>query len=314
MSDPLGRSGKRPKGDVPLSMKTAIECIPCCVRQAAEAVEMSGIDSRRKGQLLKRLLHEIADADWEAMPVAIAQRVQRLVRKETGQADPYRPLKDRMNRIALDLLPPLADLARRHPRPREAVTRLAIAGNLLDAGSKTRLAPEDLAERLNTIWDMPLVGSVADLFRAADRARRILYLADNAGEIVFDRLLIEALPTQRVTVAVRGVPVINDATLEDAETAGIPRIARVMANGSDAPGTLLGECSEEFRDVFNRADLIVAKGQGNYETLSDTHKDGFFLLTVKCPAIAADIGAPVGSLVVRRTRAGERSPVTRAHP
>jgi uncharacterized protein with ATP-grasp and redox domains len=209
-------------------------------------------------------------------------------------------------KTALDLLPALADLAHRHQHPREAVARLAIAGNLLDAGSKTRLAPEDLAERLNSIWDMPLVGSVTDLFRAADSARRILYLADNAGEIVFDRLLIEALPAQKVTVAVRGVPVINDATLEDAETAGIPRIAMVIANGSDAPGTLLEECSEEFRDVFNRADLIIAKGQGNYETLSDTHKDVFFLLTVKCPLIAADIGAPVGALVVKRTRSGER--------
>lgn len=267
---------------------------------------MSAIDNRQKEQLLKRLLHEIADADWNVMPVSIAQRVQRLVRKETGQADPYRPLKDAMNRIALDLLPALADSARRHPDPREAVVRLAIAGNLLDAGSKSRLALEDLPKRLNAIWDMPLVGSVTDLFRAADDARRILYLADNAGEIVFDRLLIEALPVQKVTVAVRGVPVINDATLEDAETAGIPRIARVIANGSDAPGTLLEECSEEFREVFNRADLILAKGQGNYETLSDTHKDVFFLLTVKCPLIAADIGAPVGTLVVKRTLNGER--------
>jgi uncharacterized protein with ATP-grasp and redox domains len=267
---------------------------------------MSAIDNRRKEQLLKRLLREIADADWNVMPVSISQRVHRMVRKETGQADPYRPLKDRMNHIALDLLPALADLAHRHQHPREAVARLAIAGNLLDAGSKTRLAPEDMAERLNAIWDMPLVGSVTDLFRATDNARRILYLADNAGEIVFDRLLIEALPAQKVTVAVRGVPVINDATLDDAKTAGIPGVAQVIANGSDAPGTLLEECSEEFLDVFNHADLIIAKGQGNYETLSETHKDVFFLLTVKCPLIAADIGAPVGALVVKRRRNGER--------
>jgi len=287
-------------------MNMALECIPCFVRQAAEAVEMSGIDDRRREQLLRRLLHAIADADWDVMPVAITQRLNRMVRAETGQADPYRPLKDRMNRTALGLLPALADLAHRHQRPREAAVRLAIAGNLLDAGSKLRLAPEDLPARLNGIWDMPLVGSVADLFRAADDARHILYLADNAGEIVFDRLLIEALPIQKITVAVRGAPVINDATLEDAETAGIANIVSVISNGSDAPGTLVEECSQEFRDVFNRADLILAKGQGNYETLSDTHKDVFFLLTVKCPLIAADIGAPVGALVVKRTLTGER--------
>ena len=259
---------------------------------------MSPLDDVRKARLLKRLLREIADASWDVMPVTIAQRMQRLVREESGQADPYGAMKDSMNRIALDLLPALTETARRQANPRDAVVRLAIAGNLLDAGSKTRTALEDLPKRLDTIWDMPLVGSVADLFRAADDARCILYLADNAGEIVFDRLLIEALPTPKITVVVRGSPVINDATLADAATAGIPEVARVIANGSDAPGTLVEECSEEFRDWFNRADLIIAKGQGNYETLSNTTKRVFFLLTVKCPMIAADIGAPLGALVI----------------
>ena len=196
---------------------------------------MSPLDDVRKARLLKRLLREIADASWDVMPVTIAQRMQRLVREESGQADPYGAMKDSMNRIALDLLPALTETARRQANPRDAVVRLAIAGNLLDAGSKTRTALEDLPKRLDTIWDMPLVGSVADLFRAADDARCILYLADNAGEIVFDRLLIEALPTPKITVVVRGSPVINDATLADAATAGIPEVARVIANGSDAP-------------------------------------------------------------------------------
>lgn len=278
-------------------MKTALECIPCFVRQAAEAVEMAAAGPAHKERLLRRLLREIAEADWTVMPVTIAQHIQRTVRAETGEADPYRTLKDRMNRLALDLLPALVDTVGRQPDPREAVVRLAIAGNLLDAGSKLRLEPEDLAVRLAGIWDLPLVGSAADLFRAADDACRILYLADNAGEIVFDRLLIEALPPGKVTVAVRGGPVLNDATLEDAETAGIPAVAPVIPNGSDAPGTLLAECSQAFRDCFERADLIIAKGQGNYETLSDMPGKVFFLLSVKCPMIAADIGAPLGALV-----------------
>lgn len=283
-------------------MKTALECIPCFVRQAAEAVEMSAGDGLRKECLLRRLLCDIAAADWSVMPVTIAQRIQRRVREETGQADPYHLLKGRMNRIALDLLPALTDTARRQPDPREAIVRLAIAGNLLDAGSKTRLAPEDMSAHLHAIWDRLLVGSVADLFHAAQAARRILYLADNAGEIVFDRLLIETLPVEKITVAVRGFPVINDATLEDAETAGILRLVPVISNGSDAPGTVVEECSEEFRACFNSADLIIAKGQGNYETLSNTDKNVFFLLTVKCPLIAADIGAPVGALVIKNAR------------
>ena len=285
-------------------MNTAMECIPCFVRQAAEAVEMSAGDGPQKERLLRRLLRDIAEADWSVVPVSIAQRIQRRVREETGQSDPYRLLKERMNRIALDLLPSLMDAVRRQPDPREAMLRLVIAGNLLDAGSKTRLAPEDMSVRLHAIWELLLVGNVEDLFCAVNAAQRILYLADNAGEIVFDRLLIAVLPAGKVTVAVRGVPVLNDATLEDAETAGIPEIAPVISNGADAPGTLVEECSEEFRACYNGADLIIAKGQGNYETLSDADKNVFFLLTVKCPLIAADIGAPVGSLVVKQGGTG----------
>ena len=284
-------------------MNTALECIPCFVRQAAEAVEMCAVDNPRRERLLRRLLCEIADADWAVMPVVIAQRLQRIIRAETGVADPYRALKNRMNHIALELMPALIEAVRRHADPHEAVVRIAIAGNLLDAGSKTRLAPEDMPARLHAIWDLSLVGNVEDLFHAANAARRILYLADNAGEIVFDRLLIEALPAEKITVAVRGVPVINDATMEDAKTAGIPEIAPVISNGSDAPGTVVEECSEEFRSCFNGADLIIAKGQGNYETLSDANKNIFFLLTVKCPLIAADIGASVGELIVHQRNA-----------
>jgi len=281
-------------------MKTAIECIPCFVRQAAEAVALCVPDISRRERLLRRLLGEIAAADWNVMPVVIAQRVQRIVRAETGKTDPYRVIKDSMNRIALELLPALAEAARCQPDPREAFMRLAIAGNLLDSGAKTGISAEELPKHLQKIWDRPMVGNIFDLFRSAEAAHCILYLADNAGEIVFDRLLIEALPAEKITVAVRGSPVINDATLEDAETAGIPEIAPVIANGSDAPGTILAECSEDFRYWFDRADFIIAKGQGNYETLSDAPKEIFFLLTVKCPVIAAHIGAPTGSMVIHR--------------
>ncbi len=287
-------------------MKTALECIPCFVRQAMEAIEMSVNDVSQKKRLLRHVLREISIADWTVMPVVIAQRLQRLVREETGQGDPYRIVKDQMNQMALDLLPALAESARCHQDSREAVVRLAIAGNLLDSGSKSRIALEDLSGHLDAVWDRPLVGSVAELFEAAAEARTILYLADNAGEIVFDRLLIEALPIEKIRVAVRGFPVINDATLEDARTAGISQIVPVISNGSDAPGTLIDECSGEFRHWYNQADMIISKGQGNYETLSGSGKPVFFLLTVKCPMIAADIGAPVGALVVKRERRCEK--------
>lgn len=286
-------------------MKTAFECIPCFVRQAFEAVEMSVGDEARREPLLRKLLHEIADADWSVMPVTVAQRIQRTVRENTRIADPYRGLKDVMNRTALDLLPALREAMRHKHDPHEALVRLAVAGNLLDAGSKNRLEPHELEDHLKRIWEMPLAGSAADLFIAAQNAERILYLADNAGEIIFDRLLIEALPPGKTTVAVRGFPVINDATLDDADIAGISQLTPVITNGSDAPGTLLEECSETFREHFEQADLIISKGQGNYETLSDNPGNIYFLLTVKCPVIGDDLGVPVGTMVCNRGKFGK---------
>jgi damage-control phosphatase, subfamily I len=281
-------------------MNTAWECIPCFVRQAAEAIAMSTDDAALRESVLRGVTTEVAEADWNVMPVTIAQALQRRIRRETGRDDPYRALKERMNRMALELLPGLAKAASARSDPGEAAVRLAIAGNLLDAGSKNRVEPEDLARHLEAIWDRPLAGDPDDLFRAAREARCILYLADNAGEIVFDRLLVEALPAEKMVLAVRGRPVLNDATRDDAEIAGLPAILPVIDNGSDAPGTVLEQCSEEFLYWYNRADLIVAKGQGNYETLAEADKPIFFLFTVKCPVIAAAVGEPVGSMVVKR--------------
>lgn len=280
-------------------MKTALECVPCFARQAAEVVELCALEKPERERLLRLLLREIAAADWNVMPVAISRIIHNIVKRETGQHDPYRRVKEQMNSAALALLPAMAEAARRHSNPREAAARLAIAGNLLDSGAQTRLEAAELEGHLSSIWDAPLAGSADALFRAADSASRILYLADNAGEIVFDRLLIEALPKEKITVAVRGMPVINDATMEDARTAGLPEMVPVISNGSNTPGTIYDECSEEFRRCFDASDLIVAKGQGNYETLSDTKKKIFFLLTVKCPMVAAALGAPVGTMVIK---------------
>ena len=283
-------------------MKTHLACIPCLARQALDAVTEAVPDPSRREPLLRRLLRDIADGDWSDTPPAMAQRLQRSIREALHDADPYRAIKDRMNRMALDLVPALRARIAAHPDPREAAVRVAIGGNLLDVGAKTQIAAEDLPAHLETIWTQPLRGDVSELFAAADRARSILFLADNAGEIVFDKLLIEQLPAEKITLFVRGAPVLNDATAADAAIAGLPELVPVLGNGSDAPGTILADCSDEFRGWFDRADLIIAKGQGNYETLSEVDKNVYFLFTVKCPLVAGRVGEPVGSLVVKPAR------------
>lgn len=284
-------------------MQTAAECIPCFVRQAAEAVMLCDDTQVPREIILRRILHELADTEWSGSPPEVSQLLHRIIREETANPDPYRPLKDRMNQLALAAMPVCRELIAKAENPQEAVVRIAVAGNLLDAGAKVQIQPEDLPGLLARLWDQPLAGDPAELFRAAALAQRILYLADNAGEIVFDRLLIEALPFDKLTVAVRGSPVLNDALHEDALLAGLPDLVPVITNGSDAPGTVLADCSEAFLEHFHHADLIIAKGQGNYETLSQAAAPVFFLFTVKCPLVAAHIGLPVGTLVAKRTAA-----------
>ena len=290
-------------------MKTSLDCIPCFVRQAAEAIEQtmpSGTttgSTARQEEMLRKILHDISLADWRGSPPLMAQRIHRIIRKELNWCDPYQAIKARMNSAAEQLLPRLRDAINNQPDAQEAVLRVAIGGNLLDAGAKIRIEVDELPEHMNAIWTQPLQGDVQAFFKAAKGAQKIIYLTDNAGEIFFDRVLIEALEAQqagRVTVYVRGAPVINDATRDDAIAAGITKLVPVFDNGSDAPGTLLEDCSAEFRAAFEHADMIIAKGQGNYESLSDSTRPIHFLFVVKCPVIAAQVGAPAGTLVINQ--------------
>jgi len=222
-----------------------------------------------------------------------------LLREETG-VDPYKRVKDRYNRIALGALPGLRQMAARAPDALEAGARLAIAGNVIDFGIYESF---DLDRSIEESFRLPLSRTdYLGFARAVHDSKRILFLCDNAGEIVFDRVLIEVLRGmgKDVTAAVKGSPVINDATLEDAADAGLAECATVIDNGNDGIGTLLEVCSERFMDEYRSADMIISKGQANYETLEqEEDKRTFFLFKVKCPVVARNLDRPEGDIVLR---------------
>ena len=282
-------------------MKTFFDCIPCFVRQSLDSVRMTTPDEAVHERLLREVLRVLADMDMRQSPPATAKRIHRLIREMTGQADPYRAVKERFNRLAMDVYPELKAKVERSASPLETAVRLAIAGNVIDSGVNHHLRDEQVHEAIDHALDAPFEADLEAFDEETSNAGNILYLADNAGEIVFDRLLIEQLPAEKVTVAVKGSPIINDATMEDAEAAGLTELVEVIDNGSDAPGTILEDCSDAFRRRFDEAGIVIAKGQGNYETLSDVDKDIFFILKAKCPVIARDLDCQVGSLVLRRS-------------
>ena len=282
-------------------MKTFFDCIPCIIRQTLGSVRLVTQDETVHKRVLREVLRAAAEMNLEQTPPEMAQWIHRRIREHIGQSDPYRQIKDRFNRMALKLYPMLREWIEDSDKPMETAVRLAIAGNVIDFGVNSQLSETQVRESITHALSASLDADVEEFSRAVSDAQQILYLTDNAGEIVFDRLLIERIPLEKVTVGVRGFPVINDATMTDAEDTGITELAEVIENGSDAPGTILADCSDGFVERFNKADLIIAKGQGNYETLNEVDKDIYFLLKAKCPVIAADIGCQMDSLVIRRS-------------
>ncbi len=279
-------------------MNTAIDCVPCFVRQALEAARSITDDPAIHEQVVREVLRAAGGMDFRQSPPVMAQRIHRHLRELTGQPDPYRHAKDAHNRLAMTLLPDLQARVQQADCPLDMAVRLAIAGNVIDLGVTSQVCEADVRTAVDRVLDEPFVGDLREFRKAVLRAGRIVYLADNAGEIVFDRLLIEQLPADRVVLVVRGGPVINDATLADAAAAKMDEIVEVIDNGSDAPGTVLDDCSEALRERFEQADLIIAKGQGNFETLSDLARPIFFLFKAKCPVIARHVGVEVGTHVL----------------
>lgn len=279
-------------------MNSYLDCIPCFVRQALDAARMATDDPAAHEQMLRDVLRLTADMDLSDSPPVIGQTIHRRLRELTGIADPYAGVKKRFNQMALDMLPELRARVAAAKDPFAAAVRLAITGNIIDFGPKGNTTEEDVYEAIAHAFSEPLHGDLSVFHDAVEHADTILYLADNAGEIVFDRVLVEHLLPKRVTLAVRGAPVINDATLEDAEKVGLTELAEVIDNGSDGPGAILSDCSPAFIDRFRTADLVIAKGQGNFETLSEEAGPLFFLFKAKCPVIAAHAGVPLGAQVL----------------
>ena len=282
-------------------MKTYLDCYPCFLRQALEAARMAGAGERQQRLAIDLVLDLLRRQDDSRTPPEIGDGVHRLVRQVVGADDPYRAAKARSTHEALALYPRLKMVLARADDPLEVAIRLSIAGNIIDFGPA---APYDLWEVVERVLAQPFAIDDGPAFRAAlSHAAQVLYLADNAGETVFDRLLIETLAetySLAVVYAVKGGPVLNDATVEDARAAGLDRVAQVIDTGTDAPGTILERCSASFRRAYESAGAIVAKGQANYETLSEEENGIFFMLQLKCPVIARDVGAPVGSIVLQR--------------
>jgi len=284
-------------------MKTFHDCIPCLMRQTIQAVRQISDDEQLIEKVLRSALFLASKMDYSQTPALIGREIHKLIREETVNNDPYAEIKHKANELAMAAAPAIKEEIAASDNPLQMAIRYAIAGNILDFALYNGWDDDRFQKTLHSAHTKNIDKKQLDRLQAEiEKANNILILGDNAGETVFDRLLIEQLMPKQITYAVKGYPVINDALRQDAIFAGIDKFATIIDTGLDCAGTVLSLCSRTFLDTFYNADLVIAKGQANYETLCDNQRQVFFLTQIKCSVIALDLNGNVGDWVVASTQ------------
>jgi damage-control phosphatase, subfamily I len=275
------------------------ECKKCCLDQVDRLAVMLGIDPSPVIELVEK---EFKKGKIKTAP-EYAELIFKTFHKHTGILDPYEEIKRESTYEAQRLLPMVEKHAGKRYSGLQKLIEMAIVGNMIDYGAFHDISIEDfIIHALNA----PYFKLEIDAFsKDLKGSKKILYIADNAGEIVFDAILIEKIKKmgKDITVAVRGEPIINDVTYQDAVNAGIDKHAKIISTGARIPGIILDKCSKEFIKKYNDADLVIAKGQGNFETLyfeTKKPKKLYYLFVVKCNSVARLISANVKEKVLMK--------------
>lgn len=277
-------------------MKTYLDCLPCFLQQALRAGRIATDDEA----IIKKLLDEVGamikEIPMENTPPQTGAIIYQKISEITNNADPYKVIKEKNITHALHLYPELKKKVEKSDDSLLTAIRLAVAGNVIDLGVNREF---DLVEEIEKILHQEFAVFDFESFKQElNNAKEILYIGDNSGEAVFDKILIEELG-KPVTFVVREIPIINDITEKEARQIGIDKIAEILSSGTTAPGTILELCNQEFIRKFYDADLVISKGQGNYEGLSGVQRSIFFLLKVKCPVIAENIGVREDDIILK---------------
>ncbi|QSX06298.1 DUF89 family protein [Sedimentibacter sp. zth1] len=284
-------------------MKITYDCLICLSRQITKVATMSTKNIEIQQNIIRNLYKKLGDVTFQETSPELNRIFNKYVIDELNLDDPYKQIKDDCNKFAFKLCETykLEEMINKSTSPIETACRIAIAGNIIDFSAHDYITKELVTKTLETcITDRLFGNDVENFIKHLQSSNKILYLADNAGEIVFDKLFISKLPKNKITYVVKKEPIVNDATIKDALDVKINDLVRVIDNGSDAQGTIMSLCSQEFIKEFEDADLIIAKGQANYETLSEVKdKNIFYLFKAKCNSVAKDIGCNVGDLVMK---------------
>jgi|SaaInlStandDraft_3_1057020.scaffolds.fasta_scaffold43721_2 damage-control phosphatase, subfamily I len=285
-------------------MNTHLDCIPCLLKQIIAASRLATKDIVIQENILEESLKKLTHLCRKAAPPVLAKELHDIVKSLSDNTDPYAEEKRYFNALMLEKYEHFKDLVKSSSNPLKTSVLLSIAGNVIDFGAYHHRHEIDISNELDNILNSHLAINDFRLFEEAlNNAKKVVIFGDNAGEIVLDTLLVKAIGKERVTYVVRGEPIINDATLADAQSCGMTNICTVIENGNGFPGTVFEALPKKLQNDFHNADVIIAKGQGNFETMCKlNHENLFFLLKIKCHILAHEIGYPVNSLILKKQR------------
>lgn len=280
-------------------MVSDYRCFFCFTKAFEHLVEKENLSIEAKNSFTHEMagLYNKCQEDFSAP--AFSRALHTILKRYTKNPDPYTEAKRKSNDLVLGMYTQLKKQISESDNPFDTALRLAIAGNIIDFAVSSSFNLQSAIDKV--LHSDFAIDHSAHLKQDLLNAKTVLYLGDNAGEIVLDKLFIETMKHSNLYYAVRGDPVINDATIEDARYVGMDVNAHVLSNGYDAPSTIIEHCSTEFKETFNHADIIISKGQGNLEgLLNKTSKKVYFLLMVKCDVIANVLQVKKGDFVVKK--------------
>lgn len=277
-------------------MKTYLDCIPCFMQQALRAGRIATSDKEKIKQILDKVGEMVKTVSMQATPAETGMMVYQIVREVTDVYDPFYNIKQQHIKETNSIYPALEDIVVNSEDRLLTAIKIAIAGNIIDLGvNKEFNILTDVQKILKQ--DFAILDYEAFAMQLK-KAKNILYIGDNAGESVFDKILIKEL-RKPVKYAVRSIPIINDVTMEDAIASGLDAVAELIDSGCKSPGVLLHHSTEEFLELFNTSDLVISKGQGNFEGLSDCNRQVFFLLKAKCSIISNHLHIEEGAIILK---------------
>lgn len=286
-------------------MRLHDKCLPCVVKQAIKVADITGLNT--KEELLREVFTYLSKMNFHETTPEIIGEIFDMIKRHTNNPDPYKETRNYYNTLFMKMQPEFERKIEQAENSFMLAIRYAIVGNIIDFNPIHNTLLEDIYDCFEKMEQLELaINDSHALMKDISNAGTLLYLGDNCGEICMDKILLKKIKEQNPNVklffGVRGKPVVNDSISEDAYSVGIDEYAEVVDNGDGSLGTVLNRTSPAFKEVYNNADIVIAKGQANYECLSEENKNIYFLLMTKCEVIAKDIGVEEKKMICMKNK------------